>query len=154
MTFEKTPSGSYGQKMPPGAATLIKWLNPLMTGRARRRGGRMIGINVLVLTTIGARSGHRRQTVLGYVPDGEGRWLIVATVGGMAANPAWYHNLAAHPDQLEIEVRGRTLAVTATQLSGAEREAAWQQAIAAVPRFARFAAKTDRQIPIIRLINL
>jgi deazaflavin-dependent oxidoreductase (nitroreductase family) len=146
MTFEKTPSGSHGQRMPPGATTLIKWLNPLMTARARRNGGRMAGINVLVLTTIGAKSGQRRQTVLGYVPDGEGRWLIVASVGGMAANPAWYHNLAAHPDQVEIQV-----AVRATQLSEAEREAAWHQAITVVPRFARFAAKTDRQIPVIRL---
>jgi deazaflavin-dependent oxidoreductase (nitroreductase family) len=149
MTFEKTPRGSYGQKVPPGITTLIKWLNPLMTRRAR--GGHMIGINVLVLTTIGAKTGQRRETVLGYVPDGEGRWLIVATVGGSAANPAWYHNLAAHPEQVEIEIGQKKVAVTARQLSGAEREAAWQQAVTAIPRFAGFAAKTDRQIPVIRL---
>jgi deazaflavin-dependent oxidoreductase (nitroreductase family) len=67
------------------------------------------------------------------------------------ANPSWYHNLAAPPDQAEIEMEGRKVAVTASQLAGAEREAAWQQAISDVRRYARFAAKTEREIPVIRL---
>jgi deazaflavin-dependent oxidoreductase (nitroreductase family) len=155
MTFVKSPRGSHGQKLPPGTAAVIKWINPLMTERARRsRVGRLLGINVLVLTTIGAKTGLPRKTVLGYVPDGEGRWLIVATAGGVAYNPAWYHNLAAHPDQLEIELGGRTIPVTAMQLYEAEREVAWQQAITAIPRFARFARWTDREIPVIRLSTL
>ncbi len=78
-------------------------------------------------------------------------WLIVASFGGNAKNPAWYHNLAAHPDQAEIEVGGRKLKVTATQLTGADRDAAWQRIIAAQPRYAGYQTKTDREIPILRL---
>lgn len=150
MTFEKTPRGSYGWKVPPGGTTLVRWLNPMLVGRALRK-GHLVGIDVLVLSTTGAKTGRRRQTVLGYVPCGEDRWLILATAGGVAYNPTWYHNLAAYPDQLEIEIGGKKIAVTASQLCGAEREAAWQRAAAAIPRYARFAAKTDRQIPVIRL---
>ncbi|MBE1582125.1 nitroreductase/quinone reductase family protein [Nonomuraea angiospora] len=67
-------------------------------------------------------------------------------------NPAWYYNLAAHPDQVRIEVDGRTVPVVAEQLHGAEREQAWQQITAAAPRFAQYQVKTDRELPIIRLV--
>jgi deazaflavin-dependent oxidoreductase (nitroreductase family) len=154
MAFDKTPNGSYGQQMPPFAKPLSKVINPVMTWRARRSTGPTMGLDLLVLTTTGAKTGQRRETVLGYFPDGEAKgdsWLIVASAGGSAANPAWYHNLAAHPGKAEIEVGGRKVAVTATQLSGDEREAAWQRIIAASPRYTGYATKTDRQIPVIRL---
>ena len=150
MTFEKTPAGSYGQKIPPFAVPLMKMLNTLMAWQARR-GSRVAGLSLVVLTTTGAKSGQRRQTILGALPDGEGAWLIVASSGGSAANPAWYHNLAAHPDQAELKLAGQTHAVHASQLSGAERDAAWQKIVAAGPRYAGYATKTDRLIPIIRL---
>ena len=95
--------------------------------------------------------GQRRETLLGWFPDGDNAWLIVASFGGNAKNPAWYHNLAAHPDQVEIEVRGRKVKVTPAQLAGAEREAAWQRITTANNRYAGYATKTDREIPIIRL---
>jgi deazaflavin-dependent oxidoreductase (nitroreductase family) len=66
-------------------------------------------------------------------------------------NPAWYHNLAAHPDQAQIEVGGKTVNVTATQLAGQERDAAWQRITAAQPRYAGYVKKTDRVLPVIRL---
>jgi deazaflavin-dependent oxidoreductase (nitroreductase family) len=150
MTFEKTPGGSYGQKVPSFAVPLMKMLNPVMTWQARR-GGRVAGMRLVVLTTTGAKSGQRRQTVLGALPDGERGWLIVASSGGSAANPAWYHNLAAHPEQVEIQLAGQTHAVHASQLSGTEREAAWRKIVAAGPRYAGYATRTDRLIPIIRL---
>lgn len=149
MAFEKTPRGSYGQKMPQFVKPVMKMLNPLMIRQARGK-GRMGEIGLLVLTTTGAKTGQKRQTALGYFPDGEAAWLIVASFGGNVANPAWYHNLVANP-RAEIEVDGRTIAVTATQLSGAERDAAWQKVITASPRYAGYATKTDRLIPIIRL---
>src|SRR5258708_18342216 len=150
MTFEKTASGTYGQKMPPIVVPLMKVLNPLMLWQARRV-SRAAGLSLVVLTTTGAKSGQRRQTVLGALPDGERAWLIVASAGGSAANPAWYHNLAAHPDQAEIQTNGQTYAVHASQLSGAERDATWQKILAAAPRYAGYTAKTDRLIPVIRL---
>ncbi|HEY6791191.1 MAG TPA: nitroreductase/quinone reductase family protein [Trebonia sp.] len=150
MTFEKTAGGTYGQKMPPFVVPLMKVLNPVMLWQARR-GTHVAGLHLVVLTTTGAKSGQRRQTVLGALPDGERAWLIVASAGGAAANPAWYHNLAAHPDQAEMQTGRQTYAVHASQLSGAERDAAWQKIVAAGPRYAGYTTKTDRLIPIIRL---
>jgi deazaflavin-dependent oxidoreductase (nitroreductase family) len=152
MTFDKTKRGSYGQEMPGFAKPLAKVMNPLMTGRAKG-GKRMMGMDLLVLTTTGAKSGQQRQTVLGYFPDEDAKdsWLIVASAGGSAANPGWYHNLAAHPDQAQIELSGRKVSVTASQLSGDERQRAWQRISTANPRYGGYATKTDRQIPVIRL---
>jgi deazaflavin-dependent oxidoreductase (nitroreductase family) len=150
MTFEKTPRGTYGQTMSPIATTLVKALNPLILWQARR-GGKPEGISLVVLTTTGAKSGRRRQSVLGALPDGERAWLITASAAGNVANPAWYHNLAAHPDQAELEAGGQKYTVHASQLSGDEREAAWQKLTAAGPRYAGYATKTDRLIPVIRL---
>ena len=149
MTFEKTPRGTYGRKIP-FAAPLTKALSPLLLSHARR-GGKMMDLTMVVLTTIGAKSGQRRQTALAALPDGERAWLIVASASGSATNPAWYHNLAAHPDQAELQVGKQAYTVHARQLSGDERDAAWQKVIAAGPRYVGYATKTDRLIPLIRL---
>lgn len=152
MTFEKTARGSYGARMPDIGTPVAKWAGRLMIKRYRRGGGKpAMGMNLLVLATIGARSGQRRETLLGSFPDGDGAWLIVASAAGSASNPAWYHNIAAHPDDVEIEVGGKKVKVTATQLSGAEREEAWRKITAEQPRYAGYATKTDRTIPVIRL---
>jgi deazaflavin-dependent oxidoreductase (nitroreductase family) len=134
--------------MPGAGSSVAKWMGDQMIKRARRKGS----TNTLVLTTIGAKTGQRRETLLGSFPDGDDAWLIIASFGGNAKNPAWYHNLAAHPDQAEIEVGGRKVKVTATQLSGAEREAAWQRVLSVQPRYAGYVKKTDRVIPVIRLV--
>jgi deazaflavin-dependent oxidoreductase (nitroreductase family) len=83
-----------------------------------------LGFNALVLTTIGRKNGVERQTPVGWFPGQDDSWLIVASAAGAARNPAWYHNLAAHPDQVWIETAGRKAAVTAEQLHGAERDEA------------------------------
>jgi deazaflavin-dependent oxidoreductase (nitroreductase family) len=152
MSFEKTPGGTRGTRMAFAGGPVAKWISNQMIRRARRKGGTFMGMNVLVLTTVGAKTGQRRQTLLGSFPDGDDAWLVVASANGSAKNPAWYHNLAAHPDQAEVEVGGRKVAVTATQLSGAERQAAWDRVVAAVPRYEGYTKKTDRVIPVIRLV--
>jgi deazaflavin-dependent oxidoreductase (nitroreductase family) len=151
MAFEKTASGTRGSRAGSFGGPVGRWLNGQMIRRSRRKGGRMMGMDTLVLTTIGAKTGQRRETLLGTFADGDDAWLIVASAGGAARNPAWYHNLAAHPDQAEVEVGGRKAKVTATQLTGAERDAAWQRITAAQPRYAGYTTKTDREIPVIRL---
>lgn len=152
MAFEKTPGGNRGSRVPSFAKPAVKFMNNQMVKRFQRSGGgRAMGIDCLVLTTVGAKTGQKRQTLLGWVPDGDNAWLIVASAAGAAAHPAWYHNLAAHPDQAQIEIGGRTVAVRATQLTGQERDAAWQRVIAAVPRFSGYEKKTDRLLPVIRL---
>ena len=154
MAFEKTPRGTHGTSMPSFVAPAMKFVNNQMIRRFRRSaasGGKAAGMDSLVLTTVGAKTGQRREALLGSFPDGDRAWLVVASAGGAAANPAWYHNLAAHPDQAQIEVGGKTVKVTATQLNGPERAAAWQRITAAKPRYAGYEKKTDRLIPIIRL---
>ena len=112
-----------------------------------------MGFNALILTTIGRKSGAERTNPVGWFPGKDGSWLIVASAAGATANPAWYYNIAAHPDKVRIEVEGRrTVAVTAEQLHGAERTEAWEQIVATVPRFGQYQQKTDRELPVIRLV--
>lgn len=148
MSFD-TRAGTRGARQPSGP--FFRWLNKVMSRRLRRKGGRMMGFNALVLTTVGAKSGARRTNPVGWFSGQDGSWLIVASAAGAARNPAWYYNIAAHPDEVQIEVDGRTIPVTAEQLHGAERDEAWQQITAAAPRFAQYEQKTDRVLPVIRL---
>ena len=149
MVFD-TRRGTRGARQPRGR--WLVWLNRLVAGRVRRGGGKLGGsMDVLVLTTVGRRTGAERQTPVGWFPgDGDG-WLVVASAAGAAGNPAWYYNLAAHPDKVQVEVHGRRVAVTAEQLHGAEREQAWAGIVAAAPRFGQYQQKTDRELPVIRL---
>jgi deazaflavin-dependent oxidoreductase (nitroreductase family) len=117
----------------------------------RRNGDRFMGMDVLYLTTVGAKTGQKRQTPLARFPDGDSSCLVVASLGGSARNPNWYHNIAAHPDQVWIEVAGHQLRVTAEQLDGEPREVAWQRIIESQPRYAGYQTKTDRVLPILRL---
>jgi deazaflavin-dependent oxidoreductase (nitroreductase family) len=144
-----TPAGTRGARQPSGP--FFRWMNRVMARRVRRKDGKIMGFSALVLTTIGAKSGAERTNPVGWFPGGDGTWLIVASAAGAARNPAWYHNIAAHPDEVQIEVDGRKIRVSAEQLRGAERDQAWQQITAAAPRFAGYERKTDRELPVIRL---
>lgn len=150
MTFEKTPSGTHGVRMPPLPSALSRFMQRMMIRQHRRKGDRFQGMDVLYLTTTGAKSGTKRQTPVAHFADGDG-WLVVASAGGAAGHPAWYHNIAAHPDQVWIEVGGRRLHVVPEQLDGQRRDQAWQRIIASQPRYAGYQEKTDRVIPVIRL---
>jgi len=146
-----TTAGTRGGRQPAGFA--LRWGNKLMASRLRRKGGgKVMGFNALVLTTVGRKTGIERTTPVGWFPGPDGSWLIVASAAGAAGNPAWYYNIAAHPDQVQIEVEGRKVAVVAEQLHGAERAEAWQQITTAAPRFGQYQQKTDRELPIIRLV--
>jgi len=149
MSFDTRP-GTRGARQPSGRLAL--WFNKLAARRIRRKGGKMMGFNALILTTTGRKSGLERTSPVGWFPGQDGSRLIVASAAGAPGNPAWYYNIAAHPDQVQIEVEGRTLAVTAEQLHGAERAQAWEQITAAAPRFDQYQHKTDRELPIIRLV--
>ncbi|HET6499345.1 MAG TPA: nitroreductase/quinone reductase family protein [Amycolatopsis sp.] len=149
MSFN-TRNGTRGARQP-SAGFLLRQVNRTAMNRIRRTGGKFMGMDALILTTIGAKSGAERKTPVGWFPGPDGSWLIVASAAGAPKNPAWYYNLAAHPDRIHIEVAGQEVPVTPEQLQGAERQQAWQQIIGAVPRFAQYQKKTDRELPIIRL---
>ena len=72
---------------------------------------------------------------------------------GSAHNPAWYHNIAAHPDQVWVEFGGQKIHVTPSQLEGDAREQAWERIVKLHPRYAGYETKTDRAIPVIRLVK-
>jgi deazaflavin-dependent oxidoreductase (nitroreductase family) len=115
---------------------------------------RVDGVPVLLLTTVGAKTGKRRQTLLMAFPQNENQWLILASSMGMARNPAWLFNLARNPDNVAIEVGGRKIAVRAETLTAPERDEAWRRIVARSARFAGYREKTDRLIPIIRLTRI
>lgn len=148
-----TPGGTSGIRP---AGPFGRWLGKQGdklggTGIGRKVYRKLMGCDALVLTTIGRKSGTERTHRIAFFPGKDGSWLIVASAGGTASNPAWYHNMAAHPDKVQIEMDGRKVAVTAGQLHGADRAKAWQQITATSPQFARFQRKTDRELPVIRL---
>lgn len=146
MPIDKMPQGSRGGTFP----RMFKWIMPLMVRLHRRSGDRSQGMDVLYLTTTGAKSGQRRTTPVARFEDGGG-WVVVASAGGARNHPGWYHNVVAHPDQVEAELAGRRFPVEVTQLEGAERERVWARITSELPRFEGYLDKTDREFPILRL---
>lgn len=151
MSFEKTPSGTRGARGPSRSNVFTRFIGRMLAKSHRRNGDKFQGMDLLYLTTVGAKTGQKRQNPLARFPDGDGSWLVVASLGGSTSNPGWYHNIAAHPDQVWIEVAGQQLRVTAEQLDGEAREVAWQRIIESQPRYAGYQRKTDRVLPVVRL---
>lgn len=150
MAFD-TRNGTRGVRQPAALGGVMKWMNGRTMKKIRSKGGKVMGMDALVLTTVGKKTGAERSAPVGYF-EGEGDTaLIVASAAGAAKNPAWYYNIAAHPDQVRIEMGGKKVDVTASQLHGQEREQAWQKIVAAAPRFGKYQEKTDRELPVIRL---
>ncbi len=114
---------------------------------------RISGMPLILVTTVGAKSGQRRQVLVSRFPDGESTtsWLVTGTAGGSATHPGWVVNMARNPDKVWVEVDGREMRVRAASLTGAEREAAWARIAEVAPGFASYPDKTDREIPVIRL---
>jgi len=107
------------------------------------------GRQVLLLTTVGAKSGTIRTTPLVYSTDA-GKWVIVASKGGSDSHPAWYLNLLANPNAT-IEVGGETVSVTSTPVHGAERRRLYDQHAALHASFSDYEKKTSREIPVLLL---
>ncbi len=114
-----------------------------------RVGGPFDGAPLLLLTSVGAKSGAARTTPLMYLPDGE-RIVIFASKGGAPTNPAWYHNLLANPSAT-VEVGGDIFDVDVSVATGEERERLFDQQSQLMPQFADYAQKTTRQIPVVVL---
>jgi deazaflavin-dependent oxidoreductase (nitroreductase family) len=149
MTFN-APNGTRGARQPK-ASPIMNWVNNLTVRRIRRRGGTLGGVSLLVLNTVGKKTGAERANPVSWFPGEDGSWLIVASAAGGARNPAWFYNIAANPDNVSIDVDRANIAVVGTQLHDDERDRAWKSITTAAPRFAQYETKTDRLIPIIRL---
>lgn len=115
-----------------------------------RVGGYFEGATLLLLHTVGRKTGRPRVTPLVYLPDGE-RYIVCATNNGSTTHPDWYHNLMANPD-VEIVVGTETLPVRATEIQDdGEREALYARQVERRPGFADYPAKAKRRIPVIAL---
>lgn len=112
---------------------------------------KFMGFPVLVLTTIGAKSGKERHSVLGGFPDGHDAWLIIASKGGSATHPAWLHNIAANPGKVWVQVGNRKFHARVRSFTGKEREEAYARVAKAAPRYGGYLKKTDREIPVLRI---
>ena len=110
-----------------------------------------MGFPVLLLTTVGAKTGKERTHILGGFPDGADAWLVVASKGGAATHPAWFINLAKNPEKVWIQVGNRKMRALVESLVGAEREQAYARVVAVAPRYGDYLKKTDREIPVLRL---
>jgi deazaflavin-dependent oxidoreductase (nitroreductase family) len=151
------PSGKRGGGMRM-VGPLMKVFKPLMDmqiSRYRKTSSPappvMMGFPVVVLTTVGAKTGMERTHLLGGFADGDDAWLIVASKGGAATHPAWFINLAKKPDQVWLEVGNRKFKAHAESLQGPAREAALARVASVAPRYGDYQRKTDREIPVIRL---
>ena len=116
---------------------------------AGKVGGAFEGAPLLLLHTIGARSGKERVNPMMYRDLG-GPVAVFASKGGAPTNPDWYHNLRANPE-VTAEIGTETRRFRARTATGAERERIWTQQKDDYPGFADYEAKTDRQIPVVVL---
>jgi deazaflavin-dependent oxidoreductase (nitroreductase family) len=114
------------------------------------------GKSLVVMHTMGAKSGEVRLAPVMGRRDDHGGWYVVASKGGAPRHPAWYHNLIAHPAiDVEAHIDGtvKTVAVTAHELQGAEYDAAWQTFVDRSPVFQQYADKARRVLPIFHLVR-
>ncbi|MEU4658231.1 nitroreductase family deazaflavin-dependent oxidoreductase [Streptomyces sp. NPDC023723] len=107
------------------------------------------GLPVILLTTRGAKSGKLRKTPLMRVAH-DGRYAVVASLGGAPKHPVWYFNIKADP-HVELQDGPVKREFTAREITGAEKAGWWERAVAAFPDYADYQQKTDREIPVFVL---
>ena len=155
--IEIPPRGTRGAWTPWSGfvSRVFKPLLDMQVSRYRKTAGpsapKLMDFPLVLLTTVGARSGREFTHPLGGFEQPDGTWLVVGSKGGAATHPAWFINLAKNPESVWLEVGNRKLKVRPSLLKGDEREAALAGIAAVSPRYAGYQKKTDREIPIVRL---
>ena len=114
-----------------------------------QEGAELRGRPVIVLTSLGAKTGKLRKTALMRV-EYEGLYAVVASMGGAPEHPVWYHNLKAH-SQVELQDGATKRDYVAREVTGEEKTIWWERSVAAWPDYATYQTRTDRQIPIFVL---
>jgi len=155
MSVTLPPNGTRGVVLPKFALPLMKAGMGLSHLVLRILGDRMRiqGQNLLKLTTVGARTGKTRHSILARFADSEhpGAWVVVGSNGGSARHPSWCYNLVKNPERVWIQVGEHHLKVHPDSLHGSERGEAWNRIVSLAPGYGRYETKTDREIPLIRL---
>ena len=133
----------------PSTATWARKQAELYESTNGRDGGDLRGKPVVVLTSVGARTGCLRKTTLMRV-EHEGVYAVVASLGGAPHNPVWYNNLKKNP-HVELQDRETRRDYMAREVTGEEKAVWWARAVEAWPDYASYQARTDRQIPVFVL---
>ncbi len=122
-------------------------------GVYRATGGKLFGrmgkSPILLLNTVGRKSGRKRTSPLLYVMDGED-FVIIASKGGAPTHPAWYLNLRADPEAT-VEVGDREVRVKAEETDSEEKARLWQRMVEMYPTYDDYQKKTEREIPLLKL---
>jgi F420H(2)-dependent quinone reductase len=105
------------------------------------------GLPVVVVTSLGARSGKIRKTPLMRV-EHQGAYALVASQGGAPEHPTWYHNVRKHP-LIELQDGPVRQDMTVREVTGEEKAIWWERAVAAFPNYAEYQRRTDREIPLL-----
>jgi deazaflavin-dependent oxidoreductase (nitroreductase family) len=107
------------------------------------------GRPIIVLTSVGAKTGKLRKTALMRV-EHDGVYAVVASLGGAAKHPVWYYNLKANP-RVELQDGATKREYLAREVAGEEKAVWWDRAVETWPDYARYQMKTARQIPVFVL---
>ncbi len=124
----------------------------LYEGSGGTEGTTMRGMPVIILTSVGAKSGKLRKTALMRV-EHNGEYAVVASLGGAAKHPVWYFNLIDHP-HVELQDGPERADYQARLVEGDEKARWWERAVAAFPDYAGYQEKTDREIPVFVLTRV
>jgi deazaflavin-dependent oxidoreductase (nitroreductase family) len=124
-------------------------INDLRENGGKATSGPFLDRDLLIVTSKGAKTGATHENPLVYTRDGD-NYVIVASKGGAPNNPAWYHNLRAHPE-VDIEILGKKFRARATFPDGDEYERLYEQHATINPQFHEYRKKTTRKIPVIVL---
>lgn len=112
-------------------------------------GSELSGMPVVIVTTVGRKSGKLRKTPLMRV-EHDGSYAAVASLGGAPTHPVWYCNIRALPD-VEVRDKDRVGDFVAREVTGAERDLWWDRAVAVYPDYRDYQEKTERTIPVFVL---
>jgi len=105
------------------------------------------GLPIIIVTTLGNKSGTLRKTPLMRV-EHDGEYALVASMGGAPKHPVWYYNIVADPSAVTIQDGPEPFAADAREVKGDDRATWWERAVAAYPPYAEYQTKTDREIPV------
>ncbi len=133
----------------PGTSAWSRKQTELYVATDGAKGGSLSGKPIIVLTSVGARTGKLRKVALMRV-EHEGRYAAVASLGGAARNPVWFHNLKANP-HVELQDGPTTRDYLAREVDGTEKATWWERAVAVWPDYRRYQTRTARQIPVFVL---
>jgi F420H(2)-dependent quinone reductase len=133
----------------PSPAAWVRNQVELYEGSGGTKGTTIVGYPVVVLTTVGARTGRIRKSPMMRVEHG-GRYAVVAAAGGAPNNPVWYHNMIADP-RVEVQDGPLRQDMRAREATGQEKAEWWERAVIAFPEYETYQSRTGRRIPVFVL---